>query len=149
MTSSSFMPRRQRHKSRPVSRGPVPAVAASGVATASIGSAVPLDEHFLDLRDRLGGIEILRADVGAVHDGVAAVEPEGILELIEPLAGRLVAAVDDPAVGGEQCRRTEEALAAPPVARTGGRAAGTQDAGRRPVDLLLLRLALQPLAVRG
>src|SRR5207245_11178859 len=68
-------------------------------------------QHFLDLRDRLGRIEVLRADVGAVHDGMAAVQPEGILELIEPLAGRLVAAVDDPAVSGQQGCGTEEPLA--------------------------------------
>src|SRR2546430_8770570 len=69
-------------------------------------------------------------------------------ELTQPLPARLVAAVDDPAVGGEQCRRTQEALAVPPVARAGGGAAGAQDARRRAVDPLLLLFGLQPLAIR-
>ena len=50
-------------------------------------SHLPLDEHHLDLGDGLGGVEALRAGLGAIHDGVAAVEPERVLEIVEPLAG--------------------------------------------------------------
>src|SRR3546814_19251100 len=71
---------------------------------------------------------MLRAGPGAVHDGVAAVEPEGILELVEPLAGRLVAAVGDPAVSAQQDGGAQVAVAVPPVARAGGRAAEAHDA---------------------
>ena len=138
-TSSSFIPRRQRHSSRPAGsrRLGLPLRPRSARRSTSI---------FLISAIARAGIEVLRAHVRAVHDGVAAVQPERILELIEPLAGRLVAAVDDPAVRGQQRRGTEEAVAVPPVARAGGRAAGAQDAGGRPVDLLLLLLDLQPLA---
>jgi hypothetical protein len=59
---------------------------------------------------------------------VAAIEPEGIFELVEPLAGALVAAVLDPAFGLKQDSRAEIAVAVPPIGRTGGRAAGAQDA---------------------
>ena len=52
----------------------------------------PLDHLQLELGDGFGGIETLRAGLGAVHDGVAAVEPERIFEVVEPLAGGLVAA---------------------------------------------------------
>src|SRR6266540_2240216 len=38
-------------------------------------SAVPLEQHLLDLGDRPGGVQVLRAHVGAVSDRVAAVEP--------------------------------------------------------------------------
>ena len=58
----------------------------------SLASMLALDHHFLDLGDRLGRIEVLRAGLGAVHDGVAAIQPERIFQLIEPLAGGLVAA---------------------------------------------------------
>ena len=51
----------------------------------------PFDHHLLDLRDRLGRVETLRASLRAVHDGVAAVEPERVLEVVQALAGRLVA----------------------------------------------------------
>src|SRR5580704_19656485 len=54
-----------------------------------------LDQHLLHLRDGLGGVQSLRTHLRAVQDGVAAVELERVLEVVEPLAGRLVAAVDD------------------------------------------------------
>ena len=84
----------------------------------------------------------------AVHDRVAAIEPERILELVEPLAGGLVARVDDPAIGRSSAAGPEVAVAVPPVARAGRRAARAQDARRRPVDLLLVFLRLQALAIR-
>src|SRR3546814_13167549 len=91
---------------------------------------------------------MLRAGPGAVHDGVAAVEPEGILELVEPLAGRLVTAVGDPAVGAQQDGGAEVAVAVPPVARAGGRAAQAHDALPQAAELRALLRALLSLAPR-
>src|SRR3569833_3664610 len=91
-------------------------------------SALPLDEHFLDLCNRTRWIEVLGAHIGAIHDGVAAIEPERILELVEPLARRLVAAVDNPTISGEERRWAQKAVAIPPIARAGGRAARTENA---------------------
>src|SRR5690606_40776707 len=48
------------------------------------------------------------ADLRAVHDGVAAIELEGIFKIVEPLAGRLIAAVHDPAIGLQQRCGPEE-----------------------------------------
>src|SRR6056297_1559953 len=62
-------------------------------------SHVPLDHHLLDLCNRLGGVEALGAGLGAVHDRVTAIELERIFQIVQPLARRLVAAVDDPAIG--------------------------------------------------
>src|SRR6516225_3324721 len=75
------------------------------------GSHLALDHHTLDIGDGLGGVEALRAGLGAVHDGVAAVEAERILEIVEALPGRLVAAVLEPAVGLKQRGGPEETLA--------------------------------------
>src|SRR4029078_8624741 len=83
----------------------------------------PRDQHLLDLGDRLRRVEALRAGLGAVHDGVAAIEPERVLEVVESLALGLVAAVGEPAVGLQQDGGTEIAIAAPPVGGAGGRAA--------------------------
>src|SRR6516225_4010991 len=99
------------------------------------GSHLPLDHHPLDLGDGLGRIEALRAGLGAVHDGVAAVEAERVLEIVEALPGRLVAAVLEPAVGLKQRGGSEEALAVPPIARAGGRAARAQDTLVEAVEL--------------
>ncbi len=48
----------------------------------------------------------------------AAVEAERVLQLVQALAGGLVTAVHEPAIGGEQRGRTEIPVAVPPVTRT-------------------------------
>src|SRR6185437_5729777 len=103
--------------------------------------------QLLDLGDRLRGVESLGACPRAVHDGMAAIEAERVLEQIEPLAGILVAAVGDPAIGLQQDSRPEIPVAVPPIARTGGRAAEAQDALPQPVELLALRDRLALLAI--
>src|SRR5579875_2720880 len=105
------------------------------------------DEQLLDLGDRLGRVQVLGAGAGAVHDRMAAVEPERVFERIKALAGLLVAAVGDPAIGLQQHRRTEIALAGPPIARAGGRAAEAQDALPQTVEPFALRDRLRPLAI--
>src|ERR1044071_3292373 len=107
-----------------------------------------LDQHLLDFGDRLRRIEALRAGLGAVHDGVAAIEPERVLEIVEALALGLVAAVAQPAIGLQQDRRAEIALALPPVAGARGRAAEAQDALPQPVELGALLGRLDALARR-
>src|SRR5262245_11014690 len=101
--------------------------------------------QLLDLGDRLGGIKVLGAGLGAVHDGVATIEPERILEIVESLACRLVAAVANPAVGLQEARRAEIAVAIPPIARARRAAAGAQDAIVEPVELGPLSVALPAL----
>src|ERR1700724_1776368 len=105
---------------------------------------LPLDQRALDLGDRLCRIEVLRAGLGAIHDGVAAIEPERVFEIVEPLAGGLVAGIDDPALRLQQRGRAEEAVGIPPVARAGGRAARAQNALVEPVELLPVVVALLP-----
>src|SRR5262249_59505852 len=81
------------------------------------GSHLPLDHHPLDLGDGLGRIETLRAGLGAVHDSVAAVEAERVLEIVEALPGRLVAAVLDAAVGLKERGGAQGTTAVPPLPR--------------------------------
>ena len=52
------------------------------------------DQHLLNTGDGLAGIKALGAGAGAIHDGMAAVEPERVFELVETFAGVFVAAVD-------------------------------------------------------
>src|SRR5947207_5746395 len=102
----------------------------------------------LDRGDCLGGVQALRARLGAVHDGVAAVELERVLERIEALAVCLVARIDQPAPRLQQRRRAEITLRVPPVARACCRAAGAQDALVKPVELVAVVLRLPPLLLR-
>src|SRR3546814_21019991 len=69
--------------------------------------------------------------------------------LFRSLAGHLVAAVGDPAVGLQQDGRAEEAVGIPPVAGAGGRAAGAEDALIEAVELLALFRRLLALARRS
>src|SRR5207302_4332538 len=43
---------------------------------------LPLDHLQLELGDGFGRVQALRAGLGAVHDGVAAVEPERVFEIV-------------------------------------------------------------------
>src|SRR5512134_3301656 len=92
-------------------------------------ATLPARQHqFLDLGDRFGRIQPLGAGLGTVHDRVTAIESERVLELVEPFADRLVAAVSDPSIGLQQHRRPEIPIAVPPIAWAGGRTAEAEDA---------------------
>ena len=52
----------------------------------------------LDVRDGLAGVQVLGAGPGAVHDGVATVQLETVVQELQTLFGGLVAGVLDPAV---------------------------------------------------
>src|SRR5690606_13334992 len=107
----------------------------------SCRSEPTLDQHLLDFADRLRRIETLRAGLRTIHDRMAAAEAEGVFQVVEAFAGRLVAAVDQPAIGLEEDGGAKIALAVPPVARTGGRAAGAQDAFIVAVELEAVLMA--------
>ena len=89
--------RRRRRRSR---RKPSVAWRSGGVRSAICGRQVDaVDQHGLGLGDGLGWVSgPWGRPWGAVHDGVAAVELEGILQRVEPLALGLVAAIGEPAL---------------------------------------------------
>ena len=51
----------------------------------------PFHQHMLDLGNRLCRVQTLRTGLYAVHDRVAAIEPERVFQIVQPLAGRLIA----------------------------------------------------------
>src|SRR5262245_6089391 len=63
------------------------------------GSNPPLHHLLLQLGNGLGGVQALGADLGAVENSVAAVDTEGVFQVIETLAGCLVPTVRDPTLG--------------------------------------------------
>src|ERR1700722_10310456 len=89
----------------------------AGLQRVNPASDLALDHLQLEIGNRLGRIEALWAGLGAVHDGVAAIEWERVLEIVEPFAGGFIAAVLDPAGRLQQRRRPQEAFAVPPIAR--------------------------------
>src|SRR5277367_1701321 len=100
------------------------------------------------MNNRLGRVQALWAGLGAVHDRVAAIEAERVLEIIKPLALRFVAGIDEPTIGLQQDRGTEIAVSIPPVARARGRAAGAEDAFVKAVELRPILRGLQPFLLR-
>src|SRR5690242_19699639 len=106
-------------------------------------------EHQLfRLGNGLGRIRGLRTGIGAVHDSVAPIQAEWILEIVQPLAGFLVAAVGNPAIRLKQNGRAEIAVRVPPIGWAAGRAAEAQDAFPQAVEPLAFLGALQALLVR-
>src|SRR5713226_8661989 len=103
-----------------------------------------LDQLQLEFGDGLGRIEALWAGLGAVHDGVAAIEPERVFEIVEPLAGGLIATVLDPTGRLQQRGGPQEALAVPPIARARGRAAGAKNTFVEAVEFFAVLVALPP-----
>src|ERR1700738_1837885 len=99
------------------------------------GTSPALRHHSLRVGNRTRRVEPFRAGPGAVHDGVAAIEPERVLEPVEALSGVLITAVGEPAVRLQQDRRAEIAVLVPPVARARGRAAEAKDALPQTVEL--------------
>ena len=85
----------------------------------AMGSNCAFDHHLFDIGNGCGRVQALGAGFGAVHDGVAAVQFEWILKIVQTLACGFIAAVDDPAVGVQQRCWTEVAIAIPPVAGAG------------------------------
>src|SRR3546814_15371294 len=83
----------------------------------TVALLLPRQHQLLDLADRLGRVQALRTGARAVQEGVAAVQLERILEVVQARTGVLVAAVDDPAVCLQQHCRTDVAVAVPHVAR--------------------------------
>src|SRR3546814_7380844 len=80
-----------------------------------------------------------------MHDRVAAIEAEGIFQLVEPFAGHLVAAVGEPAIGLKKDRGAEELVAVPPIARAARRATGAENTLVKPVELFAFGRRLEAL----
>ena len=112
-----------------------PAVAAAGFASTVRGWELfrrlffrlslvrAVHHHFLDLGDGFRWVQVLRANLRAVQDGMTTVKLELIFELVEPFGIELITAVGKPAMGLQQRRRPEiflvlvVFLAVPPIGR--------------------------------
>ncbi len=86
-------------------------------------------------------VEALRAGLRAVHDGVAAIQPERIFQDCRDARRWLRRS-------GQQRGGAEEAVAVPPVARARGRAAGAQDTFVKTVELAAVFRRLLPFLLR-
>ncbi len=79
---------------------------------------------------------------------MAPIEPERVLQLVQPLASRLVAAVGQPAPSLQKHGGTQETVPVPPVTRAAGGAAEAKDALVVAIELVAVLRRLQPFPVR-
>lgn len=101
----------------------------------------------LDGRDGLARVQTLRAGTRAVHDGLAAIQTERVVEVLETFLRQLVAGVLDPAIRLHQHGGAQVTIGIPPVRWARRRAASAQDALVHAIEFLAVRLRLQELAV--
>ena len=104
-------------------------------------------EGMLDLVDGTTRVEILGASVRAVHDGVAAVQLVGVVQVLQTLLGHLITRIGDPAVRLLQDGGAQVLVGMPPVRGAGGGAARAQDALVQAVQQLAVLVGLEVLAL--
>lgn len=97
----------------------------------------------LDLSNRLGRVQTLRACPRAVENSVATVEGESVLQLLTTLIAVGITRVSHPAVSLHQNSGAEVSILVPPVRRARSRAAGTQNALVQAIKVAALFRALQ------
>ena len=97
-----------------VAAGPVvyhPILRRSPVADVRLADgdvAVALEDRLLHLADRLGDADLAGAGLGAVEDGAAAPHAFAVVQDLQPLVGRVIAAVEDEAVRVHDRRGAQE-----------------------------------------
>jgi len=92
---------------------------------------------------------VLRAGLGAVHDGVATVELEWVIEVGKTLGGLAVTRVGNPTEGLHEHGRSKVVVRVPPVGWAGCGATGAENALVHAVELLPVLRGLKVLiAVR-
>src|ERR1700688_4593377 len=109
--------------------------------------SIAFGHHPLGIGNRTRRVEPFRGGVGAVEEGVAAIETERILEPVEALAGMLIPTVDQPPMRLQQDRWAEIAILIPPVARARRRAAEAKNAFPRAVEFCAFLWRLTALAI--
>jgi len=77
-----------------------------------------LSHPLLDRGDGLSWVKVLRANLRAVHNCVAPVKLEGVIELLKALLGEPISTIFNPSVGLHQHCRAKVLIGIPPVART-------------------------------
>lgn len=102
---------------------------------------------FLYLSDGTSRIKSFGTRIGAIHDGVAAIEFKCVVEGLESLLGLFITRIFNPPVSLHEHSRTEVLVRIPPVTGTRSGAAGAKNALVHAIEFFAILLALQKLAV--
>ena len=84
--------------------------------------------RMLNLMNRSSRIQVLRASMRAIHNGMASIQLIRIIQTLQSLLGHLITRIRDPPIRLLQDGRSQVLIAMPPVRRTRRRAARAQNA---------------------
>mmetsp|Transcript_10638 Transcript_10638/g.30389 ORF Transcript_10638/g.30389 Transcript_10638/m.30389 type:complete len:202 (-) Transcript_10638:58-663(-) len=101
----------------------------------------------LDVGNGTSWIQVLWTNLGAVHDGMATVKFECIIQIFQTFLGGTVTGILDPTVRLHQNGRSQVLVGIPPVGWTGRRATGAQNALVHSIQLGPILLGLQVLGL--
>lgn len=96
----------------------------------------------LDGSNGLARVESLRAGTRAVHDGLATIQSERIIQILKALLGQLVTGILNPTVRLHKHSRTKITIAVPPVRWARGRAASAKNTLVHTIQLFAVSFAL-------
>ena len=114
-------------------------------AVSSLGGT---DSHvLLDLSNGLTRVQVLGASPGAVHNGVASVKREGVLELLSSLLTKVITGISHPSVSLHENGRSKVLILVPPVGWAGCGAACAKNALVKTVETTTLLGRLQVLTL--
>lgn len=85
--------------------------------------------------------------LGTIHNGMTAIQLERIIQVLESLLSGGIPGIGNPSVGLHQDGRSEVLVGTPPVGRTGGGTAGTEDAFVHAIEFGPILFGLEELAL--
>jgi len=107
-----------------------------------------VSHSLLDLSNGLSGIQVLWTNLGTVHNGVATIQLEGIVQIVQSFLCHLVTRILDPSVRLHQNSRPEVLVGIPPVTGTRCRATGTKNTFVHSIELGTIFLRLEVFSLK-
>ena len=101
----------------------------------------------LDVGNGLSRIQMFGTNLGAIHNRVASIQLEGIIQFFQSLFGGTITRILNPTIGLHQHGWSQILVCIPPVTRARGGAAGTQDTFVHAIQLGPVFLCLQILGL--
>jgi hypothetical protein len=108
-----------------------------------------IGQPLLDSGNRLSWVQMLRADLGTVHDRVATIQLESVIQLRQTLLRLAITTIFNPAIRLHQDSRSQVLVGIPPIARARSTAASTENAFVHSIQLGAVFLGLQVLTLAG
>ena len=106
-------------------------------------------QFLFDTGNGLGRIQMFGTDIGTIHDGMTAIEFEGIVDGLQAFGRLSIAGILHPSIGLHQDGRSQVGIGIPPIGRTGRTATGTQDAFVHAIEFGSVLAGLQIFGLTG